>query len=332
MAKPDAQLASSRGTTRRALVVVGVLALAGLAYAIARVDILRARIVAQEIAMEAAQRDNLALQSRLEALTSSTQNTATQLTQLRSELAALTDNFGDLHTRAEQAQRIAEHSETLYLLRLANDQLHLARDLDNAIDTLAAAETILRTSGEAALAAIHQQVLAQLTQLRALPRSEVARIRQQLAAAEQQVNSLPLAGLATNITAGTELSASGFTRAWAVVKRGMASLFVIKKTDVEVSAFIGADEQAMRRRHLQLLLLNARQATYLYDQSGYANALNDSLHWLDQNFDRTDPAVSRLRTQLNTLAQQNMAPPLPDLTPSIQALTRLAPSATASTP
>jgi len=332
MAKPDVQPASSRGTTRRALVVVGVLALAGLAYAIARVDILRARIVTQEIAMEAAQRDNITLQSRLEALTSSAQNTATQLTQLRSELATLTDNFGDLHTRAEQAQRIAEHSETLYLLRLANDQLQLARDLDNAIDTLTAAETILRTSSDTALEAIHQQVLAQLTQLRAQPRSEVARIRQQLVAAEQQVSSLRLAGLTTNIAASTELPASGFARAWAVMKRGMTSLFVIKKTDAEVSMFISADEQAMRRRHLQLLLLNARQATYLHDQSGYANALNDSLHWLDQTFDRADPAVSRLRTQLDTLAQQNMAAPLPDLASSIQALTRLAPSATTSTP
>lgn len=305
--------------------------MAGLAYAIARVDILRARIVNQEIAMEAVQRDNLALRSHVEALAISDQSSTAQLNQLHSELVTLSDNFGDLHNRAEQAKRISDHSESLYLLRLANDQLQLAHDLSGATDTLAAAETILRDSGDTALESIHQQVLAQLTQLRALPRSDVGRIQAQLAAAAQQADSLRLASSATTIAAA-ELPAVGFARAWALLKRAMASLFAIRKTDVEAGALLSADEQAMRKRHLQLLLLSARQATHLYDQSGYVSALNDSLRRLEQDFDGADPAVGRLRTQLGTLAQQNIAPPLPDLKPSIAALTRLAPSAKVSVP
>jgi uroporphyrin-3 C-methyltransferase len=331
MAKPDAQNSSSRGTTRTALVVVGVLALAGLAYAIARVDILRARIVTQEIAMNDVQRDNRALQVRLETLNLSNENNATQFNQLRSELATISDNFGDLHTRAEQAQRLVEHSETLYLLRLANSQLQLAHDPDSAIDTLSAVETILRSSSDAALSDIHQQVAAQLAQLRALPRSDVARIQQQLTAAEQQTSHLPLLTL-TSSAADVELPTAGLSRAWTLLKRGLASLFVIRKTDAEINAALDADEQAMHRRHLQLLLISARQATHLYDQPGYVNALNDSVQWLDQAFDTGDATVSQLRAQLVTLAQQNIAPALPDLTPSIQALSRQAPAAKASAP
>lgn len=329
MAKSDPQN-SSRGVTRSALVVVGVLALAGLAYAIARVDILRARIVNQEIAMEAMQRDNLALRSHVEALAIGEQSSTAQLNQLHSELATLSDNFGDLHSRAEQAKRISERSESLYLLRLANDQLQLAHDLSGATDTLAAAETILQDSDDAAIEAIHQQVLAQLTQLRALPHSDVGRIQAQLAEAAQQAGSLRLASSAIAVV--SELPALGFARAWALLKHAMASLFTIRKTDVEAGALLSTDEQAMRKRHLQLLLLDARQATHLYDQSGYVSALNDAIHWLDQDFDGADPAVSRLRTQLGVLAQQNVAPPLPDLKPSITALTRLAPSVKVSSP
>ena len=331
MAKPDAQNSSSRGTTRSALVVVGVLALAGLAYAIARVDILRARIVTQEIAMTNVQRDNRALQVRLETLNLSNENSATQFNQLRSELATISDNFGDLHTRAEQAQRLVEHSEALYLLRLANSQLQLAHDPDNAIATLAAVETILRSSSDAALADIHQQVLAQLTQLRALPRSDVARIQQQLTTAEQQASGLRLSTL-TSSAADVELPSAGPARAWTLLKRGLASLFVIRKTDAEINAALSADEQAMYRRHLQLLLISARQATHLYDQPGYVNALNDSIHWLDQAFDTGDATVNQLRAQLVTLAQQNIAPALPDLTTSIQALSRQAPTPKVSAP
>jgi len=325
MAKADVQNSSSRGATRNALVVVGVLALAGLAYAIARVDILRARIVTQEIAMEAVQRDNLAIQRRLDAVNLSNENNATQFTQLRGELTTISDNFGDLHTRAEQAQRLVEHSEALYLLRLANGQLNLAHDADSAIDTLTAAETILRNSSDPAVAVIHSQVAAQLAQLRALPRSEVTRIQQQLNAAEQQIATLPLASLAAGQAADRQLPSSGLARAAALLKRSMASLFAVRKTDADISASLSADEQALRRRHLQLLLLSARQATYLYDQAGYVAALNDSIHWLDRAFDTSDASVSRLRTQLVSFAELNTAPPLPDLSSSIQALSRLTP-------
>lgn len=325
MAKADPQSPSARGTTRRALVVVGVLALAGLAYAIARVDILRARIVTQEINMDTVQRDNLALRSRVEALVLSNQNSTAQLSQLRSELGALTDNFGELHTRAEQAQRISERSEALYLLRLASNQLRLAHDIAGAIDTLTAAEIVLRASGDAALEAIHQQVQSQLAQLRTLPRSDIAGIQQQLSAASQQIVSLRLAGIPAAIDASTDnLPAPGLARAWAVLKRGMTSLFVIKKTDAETNSLLSTDEQGMRRRHLQLLLLSATQAVHLHDQQAYSGALNDGIYWLNQSFDTADPGVSQLRTQLGTLAQQNIAPSLPDLAPTIQTLTRLA--------
>jgi uncharacterized protein HemX len=327
MAKPEAQNSSSRGVTRRALVVVGVLALAGLAYAIARVDILRARIVTQEIAMEAVQRDNLTLQRRFEAVNLSNENNATQLNQLRSELAALSDNFGDLHTRAEQAQRIAQHSELLYLLRLAQHQLQLAHDPDSAIDTLSAAETIFGGAGDTALNDIHQQVQAQLASLHALPRTDVTRIQQQLLTAEQRVSNLRLSTLLGSTASDAALPGAGVTRAWTLLKHALASLFVITKTDAEIGAALSNDEQALHRRHLQLLLLSAREATHLYDQAGYENALNDGVGWLDQAFDASDPAVAQLRAQLLTLAQQNIAPPLPDLAPSIQALSRLAPNA-----
>jgi uroporphyrin-III C-methyltransferase len=330
MANTDTKNSPARGITRRALVFIGVLALAGLAYAIARVDILRARIVTQEINLEAVQHDNLALRSRVEALVISNQDSATQLSQLRSELGALSDNFGEIHNRAEQAQRISQRSEALYLLRLANNQLQLAHDLDGAIDTLAAAETILRDTGEAAIDAVHQQVLAQLSQLRALPHGDVARIRQQLAAAEQQAGSLRLAGIAAAPDA--KLQTVGFARAWVLLKRGLTSLFVVRKTGVEASSLLSAQEQTSRRRHLQMLLLNAAQSTHLHDQQGYVSALNDCSNWLDQAFDLADPRVSALHEQLSSLVQQNIAPTLPDLGPSVQALARLAPSTMANSP
>ena len=323
MAKSDSQQSANRGgATRSALVVVGVLALLGLAYAIARVDILRARIVTQEIAMEAAQRDLTDLRQRLTALTLNQQNTTAQLTQLHGDLATINSNVGDVHLRAEQMRRTTQRSEALYLLRLANDQLQLAYDIAAATETVAAAELTLRDAGDATLDSIHQQVQALLTQLQAQPRSDVARIQQQLQVAAQQVDSLPLAGQPASNS--PPLASSGLNRGWSVIKDALANLFVIRRSPEDDSQLLTADEQSLRRRHLQLLLLSARSALYLHQQQAYAEALTGSMQWLDTAFVTHDPAVQALREQLATLAKQNVAPILPDLSPAIAALTRLA--------
>lgn len=333
MAPSDPNNSSSRGATRSALIIVGVLALLGLAYAIARVDILRARIVNQDIDMRALQENNSVLRTQIAALTASAQNSSKQVAQLQTELSSLSTNFGELSTQAEQAQRLTVRSEALYLLRLANDQLHLAHDLSSAIDTLSAAETLLRNTTDTALNAALNQVQAALQQLRALPSSDTTQIQQQLTALEPQIGKLQLSGIKIEqgIVATAEvLPEAGLARAWALLKRGVRNLFTIRKTGAEASAILTADEQSLRRRHLQLLLLTARLAAHVHDQAGYATTLQDAIDWLNQAFDGTDPAVLAMRTQLQQLAKQNIAPATPGLAPIIQALTRYVPAASSS--
>jgi uroporphyrin-3 C-methyltransferase len=327
MAQSDSNSSSSRGATRSALIIVGVLALLGLAYAIARVDILRARIVTQDINLRALKESNDSLRAQVTALGTHAQDSSTQVAQLQTQLGNLSSNFGDLRNQAEQARRLSARSEALYLLRLANDQLQLAHDLPSAIDTLSAAETLLLSTQDTLLENVLRQVQSQLQQLRSRPGVDTALIQQQLAAAEQQVGSLKLAGLGLQNPEDTAtLPDAGLTRAWELLKRGMNSLFTIRKTSAQTATFLTSDEQALRRRHLQLLLMNARLAVHAHDQTGYAAALQNAIRWLDDAFDKTDTAVSGLRQQLQQLASHDIAPSAPDLSPSIQALSRYIPA------
>jgi uroporphyrin-III C-methyltransferase len=332
MAKSDSNNSASRGATRSALVIVGVLALLGLAYAIARVDILRARIVTQEISMGMLQESNNLLRGQVASLATGAQDSSKQIAQLQTELGNLSSNFGELHNQAEQAQRLSARSEALYLLRLANDQLQLAHDLPGAIDTLSAAEALLLSTHDALLDGVLRQVQTQLQQLRARPGINTGLIQQQLAAAEQLAGSLPLAGIGLQDREDSAvLPDTGLTRAWALLKRSMNSLFSVRKTSGQSAALLTSDEQILRRRHLQLVLLNARLALHAHDQSGYASALQDAVNWLDQAFNINDPAVSGLRQQLQQLAGHDIAPAMQDLSPSIQALSRYIPAAASRT-
>ncbi len=335
MAQSDSNISSSRGTTRSALIIVGVLALLGLAYAIARVDILRARIVTQEINLGTLQESHDALRGQLALLGAKLQDSGKQVAQLQAELGNLSSNFGDLRNQAEQARRLSARSEALYLLRLANDQLQLAHDLSSAVETLGAAERLLLNAHDELLEGVLRQVQTHLQQLRARPGVDTGLIQQQLAAAERQVGSLQLAGISLQNHADTaSLPDQGFARAWELLKRGMNSLFSVRKTGAQAADLLTSDEQALRRRHLQLLLMNARLALHAHDQGGYVAALQDAMGWLDQAFAATDPAVAGLRQQLQQLSGFNIAPAAPDLMPSIQALARYIPAASggAATP
>lgn len=328
MAQSDSNSSSGRGATRSALIIVGVLALLGLAYAIARVDILRARIVTQEITLRALQESNTSLRGQVATLSANAQDSGKQVAQLQIELGNLSSNFGELRNQAEQARRLSARSEALYLLRLANDQLQLAHDLSSAIETLSAAETLLLSTHDAQLEGVLRQVQTQLQQLRTRPGVDTALIEQQLAAAEQLVSALKLAGLGLpNPEDTATLPDTGLARAWELLKRGINSLFTIRKTSAQTAVFLTSDEQALRRRHLQLLLMNARLALHAHDQTGYAAALQNAIGWLDDAFDKTDTAVAGLRQQLQQLAGHDIAPSAPDLSPSIQALSRYIPAA-----
>ncbi|MGE0114884.1 MAG: uroporphyrinogen-III C-methyltransferase [Steroidobacteraceae bacterium] len=334
MAHSNTPTSSARGTSRSALIIVGVLALMGLAYSIARVDILRARIVTLQISMETLQDSNSALRSRLDELHTNSEKIDSQLLRLQTDLGTLSSNFGELRNHAEQAQRHSTRSEALYLLRLANDQLRLAHDVNNASDTLTAAELLLRDTGDARIDAIHRQVRTALEQLQALPRSETSTLEQQLSVAEQQASTLKLAGIALD-PSGTDnsmLSETGIERAWILLRRSISSLFTIRKSGGANSALLDSDEQTLRRRHLQLLLLNARLAIFVHDQNSYVAAVQAARDWLDRTFDMTDAAVSKLHAQLAQMTQINIAPAILDLSPSIEALTRYLPGASAVTP
>ncbi len=333
MAQSDTSNSSSRGATRSALVIVGVLALLGLAYAIARVDILRARIVTQDISLKALQESHEKLLTRVAALEAHAQDNSRQLTRLQTELGSMSSNFGELRQQAEQAQRLAARSEALYLLRLANDQLQLAHDIPGAIDTLSAADTLLLGAHDPQLNGVMRQVQDHLQQLRARPGVDTVLIRQQLAAVEQQTASLQLAGIdAGNQTVAAPLPEARLPRAWELLKRSINRLFSVRKAGEHAAVLLTGDEQALRRRHLQLMLMNARLAVYARDQTGYVAALQDAIAWLDQAFAATDPAVTGLKQQLQQFARHDIAPATPDLSPSIQALARYLPAASGTGP
>jgi uroporphyrin-3 C-methyltransferase len=314
------------------LTVLGVISLLALAYAIMRVDILRARIADLEVHRDTQQDINARLNARNEDLIAanlSTQEQLKRLASVESELAGINATMGELRGRTEQSQRNWARVEALYLSRLADDQLALTHDPATALLALQAAEQRLTSVRDGALDGVRNQVAADINALRRVPQVDYKSLFAQLEQIENSVASLKVMGNVVNAAdedRGIDNSKAGIERAWLLVKQSVAKLFVIRKASTDVEVLITVEEQKMRRHHLQLLLMGLRQSAQLRDANMFKQTLSDSIEWLHSAFDMKDKQVAALEQQLVQLNRQDIAPALPDISGTRKMLERYVPA------
>lgn len=312
MAQPATSSSSSRfsGANRAALVLVGVLSLLGLAYAIARVDILRARMVVLRTELAETSKQQQQLQAQLEALTNEQREQATHwqaaentLNHLSSGLTAQISRATDQWTRAE----------ILYLTRLAQDQLAYGHDLHSARSTLAAAVQRATAQPGSISDSLQAQLQVALAALNALPQLQTAVIQQRLQDIDQQLDQLPLASQPT----ATEPAGTGF---WSAISHAARQLVLIRRSGDQASQLVSQQDAQLQREYLSTQLLAARTAAARGDDAAYQAALRNAEAWLGQAFDQANARVKAARQTLTQLKALPVSQSLPDLTATITTL------------
>lgn len=315
------------GKTGRFAIAVGVLALLASVYTVIRIDVLRDRINTVRDGVRDVQNSLSVLRADQDRLTSAADTTAEKVAaveEMQKQLSALAAAVDDLRGRTDQPQRTWARAEALYLLQLAERQLQFARDVRTAIAAVEAADARLAELRDPTLAAVRTQIAKDLQALRAIPDPDRSGILQRLNRAAAQVPQLKMAGVALNETEqrAEPLPETGLRRAWAVLKQTFARLFTVRDISGSAAQLVSADEQALRRQHLELLLSSARQALINHDEAAYQSALSGAARWLDQTFDASDAGVSALGAELDALARIQIAPPLPGVADSARLLER----------
>jgi uncharacterized protein HemX len=318
MATPDHNSSSSRDISRAALVVIGVLALLGLAYAILRVDILRARIANLQTTSAALENSNIQLQAQLQELLRTQQSNDTQLSQLQTDLDSTHDQLGSLQNGVTPTQQQWAHIEAIQLLRMAQNQLQLGHDIGSATHSVAAALTAL--SNDSQTRAVQQRLTHHLQQLRALPLADYTRAQQQLQQAAQTIRQLPLR---TQPLAAADpaqpLPDSGIARGWAQLRQALGSLIKVRDDATPVLSSAAA---LLGQVQLQSLLTHAALAVNAQDQPTYQATLAQAQTLIGITLDTQNAQVQILQKELQQLVQLNIAPDLPDLDDSLVALER----------
>jgi len=210
------------------LTVLGIIALLALAYAIMRVDILRARVASLEVDRDRQTETNARLNARNEDLIAANLATQEQLKRLAIVEAQLSDinaTMGELRGRTEQSQRNWARVEALYLTRLAENQLLMNHDPATALIALQSAEQRLAPVRDGALEGVRSQLAQDINALRQVPQVDYKSLYAQLQRAEASTASLKVLGNVVNASAEDHDVGSrraGIERAWMIVKQSCA--------------------------------------------------------------------------------------------------------------
>lgn len=257
-----------------------------------------------------------------------TQTTTQQLAQMQQahddvagQLATLLER--DLRTREDWLVIEAEH-----LVKLANQQLVFERDVTTAIKALQAADARLRQSQHPAIITLRKAIAEDLNALRNLPVVDTVGISLALSTLTQQVERLPLQ-IADPVshaqappTTPERKPIENWTELPGAIWQDLKSLVVIRDHAEPVAAMLPPEQRFFLNENLRLQLEQARLAMLTGEDKIFKERIDTALKWTQRYFDSKAKPVQTAVDTLKRLQRENIAPAIPELSRSYQAITQ----------
>ncbi len=242
--------------------------------------------------------------------------------------AELRAAVSDVHKRVGASGTQWMVAEAEYLLRLANERLNLARDVQTARAAMLLADQRLRDTGDPGWNGVREQIARDIAALDAADLPDLPGISARLSALAEQVPQLKLAGATLGGTprrapepaAGTPREARSWDTLLDDLWQGFKQTVRIRRNDKPVQAMLPPEQQYFLYENLRLHLEGARLAALRGDERLYHDSLTEVRRALDQYFDPRDALTRKLHEAVTDLERQRVHPPLPDISGSLSAL------------
>lgn len=261
------------------------------------------------------------LQQRADALAGTEQALQRSHAGLRDAVKALHDQFG----KGGAAQVVAEAE---FLLRIANHRIQLEHDARGAITVLETVDSLLRQATDPRLVSVREALAKELTELRAVPQPDVAGIALNLSSLAASVPKLPLLYLQKPEPTGQAISAAPAAGEapprWRQLAReiwdSLRSLVVVRRSERPLEPLLSPKETYFIYQNLQLRLDAARYALLRRDAATYRASLGTARQWLKGYFDTEAAPVVSMLDAITRLEGVDIAPTLPVVRLSLEAL------------
>jgi uroporphyrin-3 C-methyltransferase len=222
-------------------------------------------------------------------------------------------------------------SEAQYLLRLANQRVLMEQRPEGALTLMRSADKVLAELDDVSLYKLRQTIAQDIAKLEAVPKLDVEGTYLRLAALINQTSELPtlsleqqrqLPQLLQEITpeAVDETLKQDIQSAFGRAMSSLENLVVIQQHDRPVEPLLSPEQGHYLRQNLQLLLEQAQLALLRQQQSIYETSLTRSIELLTRFFDTENSATAALNSALEQLKTLQVAPQMPSISSSLEAL------------
>jgi len=278
----------------------------------------------QQIGVEAAStRQQLdALAHRTEQLEQQIGEALPGIRTLQTQQQALEDSLAQLRSEAVGGSRAWDLEEIAALLQIANDRLHLEKEVAPSLAALEAADRHLRDLKNPALLEVRRHLAEEITALRSTADPDIAGMALTLGSLIQGIDRLPIANASftEQPKSGTGSEQQGWRGVLHDLWEKIKSLVVIRRHGGADRPLLAPEERYFLRQNLRLNLEEARNALLLRDGATFQQTLRSAAEWIALYFDSDAPATAGALQQLTNLRQIDIAPSLPDISGSLNAL------------
>lgn len=218
-------------------------------------------------------------------------------------------------------------AETAYLARLANQRLQTERSTKNPLALLENVDVILKQLDDPELLPLRGAVAIDVTALRMAGEVDAAGLYLELNALAESIDQLVIlkptaeAAVVTNQpqAALEQPKLQGLITGFV---DGVSQLIRVTQRDQPIEPLLQANEEAIVRHNLRLMLEQAQSAVMREEQAIYSKSLGKAQRWLAQYF-QLNPNAEVLQQRLGSLSEQEIIQQLPDINGSLQAIETL---------
>ncbi|KGK40988.1 hypothetical protein LH51_18020 [Nitrincola sp. A-D6] len=265
-----------------------------------------------------------------------------QLGQLQELTAASQRNVDGLQERLTQsirqvqAQQVISEKDWLlaeaeYLLRLANQRVLMEQSATGALALLRSADEILRQADDAALYPVREALAQDIAALDAVPRLDTEGVFLRLSALNARVSDLRMTPVSDRRQLPDmleEMTPEAVRDTWGAGAKNALSnamskldqLVVIQQRDEPVEPLLSPEQTYYLQQNLHLMLEQAQHALLQRRQGAYSHSLEKASQWIADYFEPSDATTQSLLRGLDELKQIDVAPEVPSINASLDAL------------
>lgn len=267
------------------------------------------------------------LQQKLATLTGTLQAQNSEIETLQQQLNFTHDQLVQLGGSSRQDWLIAEVE---YLLRLANQRLHLERDWNSALALLQAADQVLLQINNPKLAPVREHLANEILALRKAPAFDRHGAILRLQSLQKDLANLPWlpeklaaetlpASSLSEATAATEW----YTELWQTLRSSLVGLVRIRERDKLNEGPLSPQQQYFLQQNSYLMLEQAQVALLHEEAALYQHSLERVQQWITRYLISENSHTQAVQQSLTELRQWQIAPERPDISQSLSQLQKL---------